>query len=478
MPRRSPSAWSSAWPSAIAASSAVWWSPVSRSPAPFEHEVEAGVKGELLEEVVVEPGPGLDPDARRSVEREPHREPRLGGRAQHACAAPALRRDRRRAVEDARQRLDERVVVHLVEHRDANRLRIGAHDHALAQQLVAERAPVGHRDVEEVGVRRQRLEAERAQARREPLALLDDRRDIGRRGERGERERGRQRRDRGRRLAVVQLGGDIRRRERVADARTREREDLRERPQHDHAVVEQRHRRHARVLEVRLVDDERPRLGQRVERAGRVVRPARERQDRRVVADLRPRQLRRDAIERVRRGRRDRDPVAGAGERAGAEQDQVVGARAEDDVLGLDAVVVGDRPAQLPVAARRVAAHAGERAGDRPGPRRRQRQRRRVLVEAQHLRRVDARERGDLVGRRSPACRPGTPARALSSPHRLGVRRHVLGGGERLDRRPDAASPASVRRCTVTGLRNVSRPSPPTARAQPPVGRTWLPPVA
>ena len=30
----------------------------------------------------------------------------------------------------------------------------------------------------------------------------------------------------------------------------------------------------------------------------------------------------------------------------------------------------------------------------------------------------------------------------------------------------------------VTGFKNVSIPSPPTERAQPPVGRTWLPPVA
>src|SRR5829696_3709699 len=40
------------------------------------------------------------------------------------------------------------------------------------------------------------------------------------------------------------------------------------------------------------------------------------------------------------------------------------------------------------------------------------------------------------------------------------------------------ARPSAVRRWTVTAFRNVSIPSPPIARAHPPVGRTWLPPVA
>src|SRR5207248_7469135 len=38
--------------------------------------------------------------------------------------------------------------------------------------------------------------------------------------------------------------------------------------------------------------------------------------------------------------------------------------------------------------------------------------------------------------------------------------------------------PSLVSRCTVIGLRNVSSPSPPTERAHPFVGSTWLPPVA
>ena len=113
-------------------------------------------------------------------------------------------------------------------------------------------------------MRRERREADRGERRREPLALLDRRRHVGRVGERGDRERGRERRDRRRRLARVQLGRELARGERVPDPRAGERERLRERPQHDHvAVVDQRDRGLAAVLEVRLVDDERPRVGQR-----------------------------------------------------------------------------------------------------------------------------------------------------------------------------------------------------------------------
>ena len=109
----------------------------------------------------------------------------------------------------------------------------------------------------------------------------------------------------------------------------------------------------ARVLEVRLVDDERPRVGQVAELAGRVVRAAGEREGRVGVADLRAGELRRDPVERVRgRLRRSRPSSPGPGEGARAEQDQVVGARAEHDVLGLDARVVARSPReQLAVAA-------------------------------------------------------------------------------------------------------------------------------
>ena len=68
-------------------------------------------------------------------------------------------------------------------------------------------------------------------------------------------------------------------RERVPDARARERERLRERADHDDVLVlDQPRRRLAGVLEVRLVHGERPRIGERPELAERIPRPARKRQ--------------------------------------------------------------------------------------------------------------------------------------------------------------------------------------------------------
>ena len=77
----------------------------------FEHEVEAGVERELLDQVVVQAGSGSHSHAPGAVEREPHRQPRFGGRAQKAAAPAAARRNRQRPVEDPRERLDEYVVV-------------------------------------------------------------------------------------------------------------------------------------------------------------------------------------------------------------------------------------------------------------------------------------------------------------------------------------------------------------------------------
>ena len=106
----------------------------------FEDEVEPGMERELLEKVVVEAGAGGDAHAARAVERDAHRDPRLGGRAQRAGAPTAARSDRRGPIEHPRERLDEQVVVRCVEHRDADRLRVGAHDQALPQQRLV-RAP-------------------------------------------------------------------------------------------------------------------------------------------------------------------------------------------------------------------------------------------------------------------------------------------------------------------------------------------------
>ena len=175
--------------------------------AALEHEVEAGVERELLEEVVVEAGAGRDAHAAGAVEREPHREARLGGRA-HGARAPARppaatgdgRSSTRASASTSRSSSS----------RSSTETRIAS---AYARTTMPcrssaspSRAAVVDGHVEEVRVRLERREAERAQRRREPLALLEHRRDVGRVGERRDRERGRQRRDRRRRLARVQLG--------------------------------------------------------------------------------------------------------------------------------------------------------------------------------------------------------------------------------------------------------------------------------
>ncbi len=108
------------------------------------------------------------------------------------------------------------------------------------KQRVGDRVGVVGRHVEEVRVRLERREAERAQpvgeAARAPRGRvvgsgLDASAAIASAAPTD--------RDRRRRLARVQLGGDVRRRECVADARAGEREQLGERAQNDHAVVEQ-----------------------------------------------------------------------------------------------------------------------------------------------------------------------------------------------------------------------------------------------
>ena len=109
----------------------------------------------------------------------------------------------------------------------------------------------------------------------------------------------------------MQLLRDHARGERIADARTRERECLRERAQHDHvAVLDERQRGLAAVLEVRLVDHERPRRRQLRQLAERAVRPAREREHRVVVAHLCTREQRRDPVERIGPRGLDGDSVA------------------------------------------------------------------------------------------------------------------------------------------------------------------------
>ena len=81
-------------------------------------------------------------------------------------------------------------------------------------------------DEDEVGVRRQRLEAERSQLPCEPLALLDDSKDVWRPLQSGDRERGGERRDGRRGLAAAELGREVAAGERIAGAGSRQAERL------------------------------------------------------------------------------------------------------------------------------------------------------------------------------------------------------------------------------------------------------------
>ena len=75
----------------------------------FEHQVEAGVEGELLEKVIVEAGAGGDADAALTVECEARREARLRRRADGARAAPSFRRRPRPTPRAARRRPRDRA---------------------------------------------------------------------------------------------------------------------------------------------------------------------------------------------------------------------------------------------------------------------------------------------------------------------------------------------------------------------------------
>jgi len=186
-------------------------------------------------------------------------------------------------------------------------------------------------------------------------------------------------------LTLIQLGRDVAACKRVAHPRTGEAEDLRERTEHDHTVVDQPGRSLARILEVRLVDDERPRARQVTELAGRVVRPAADRQHRVLVADLGPCDPHGDLEHRVGRIVRNRNAIPRAGERARDEHDQVVCTRTEHDVLRRNSGVAGDRLLEPRIAAVRIGVDAREFLRKRFGTGRGQQVGRRVAVEANDL---------------------------------------------------------------------------------------------
>ena len=137
----------------------------------LEDEVEAGVEGELLQEVVVEAGARRDADAACAVEREADAHARLGGRPQVAHGRPpepatGAGRSRARAIPPAGGRRP----------RDRGRspdpVREDAHDEPRAEERRAQLLRLLHRHEDEVRPRRQRLQPESAQAAREALALL------------------------------------------------------------------------------------------------------------------------------------------------------------------------------------------------------------------------------------------------------------------------------------------------------------------
>ena len=423
------------------------------------------MKGELLEQVVVEPRAGSDAHASCPIQPEPHAHSGLRSRANMANAAS-------RHVVVAGEHPEQQIVVLAIAHGDPDPASRQPDDAAAQEKPGADLHRVGGRDEDEVRARRQGLEPECAQLRREPVALFDDVRDIRRCSERGKRERDRQRRHGRRRLTRAKVRRRIALGEQIADARTGETERLRERADDDHAVVEQRHRRLARVLEVGLVDDERARRRKSLQVAEWIARPTAERQDGVVVADGRPRELRGHAKERIRGIRGDRDDVAGAGEGPSAEQDEVVSARAEHHVLRLDARVVGDRLVDQRVAAVGVGVDVGERRGDRPGTRARQRQRGDVAVEADDLHGIEARPRRERVGRLGPLVRPEPRCKLLHRATACACAGMPSTAASSSTVERTRASPAALSRCTVNGFRNVSSPRPPTDRAQPFVGRT------
>ena len=113
-------------------------------------------------------------------------------------------------------------------------------------------------------------------------------------------------------------------------------------------------------------------------------------------------QRRRDPVERVRR-RVDRRPRARPEKRLSQQKDQVVRARADDDVLGRQPGIRRSDLAERAVCPVRVLVEPRHALGERHL--RHARQRRRVLVELENGLARDAVALGDLVGRRGPDVR-------------------------------------------------------------------------
>ena len=350
---------------------------------------------------------------------------------------------------------------------------------------------------EEVGRRRSDVVAGRDERRPHPLAFLDRRIDVTEPG-RAERCRGDCRRrpgDRCRRPALGEQRRGRRVRYGVAHAERGEAEGLRHRPDHDEVLelVDPRRARPRAILDVRLVDhhcrlrlaarelDQRLRLDPAADGVVRVADPAELRLVLRV--DHGPAvQPGGDAVERIRRPV-DRRTHSGPEERLRDEEDEVVCACADDDVLRGEPDVGCRGLAEVAVRAVGVLLEPRHALGERHL--RHPRERRRVLVELEHgLGRNPVTGR-DLVDARSPRVRRKALADLLRAQACGAHAATAAPWSGRPSTRASGPTTSAARRApsadavtTWSGFRNASMPRPPVERASPPVGRTCVAPAA
>ena len=124
----------------------------------------------LLEEVVVNPGAGLDTHPARAVEAQAHWSPGFcGSRAGDGRCGRRIGRWRRPVEQPSRDCLDEVVVGLVAVDLHPDPVVVGAHDEPLPQQQVGECATIGDRDEEEVGVGDEQRQLDRAERRGQAL---------------------------------------------------------------------------------------------------------------------------------------------------------------------------------------------------------------------------------------------------------------------------------------------------------------------
>ena len=200
MPRLSPSASRTAWPSTIATSSTVWWASTSVSPCGADGEVDERVLGEREQHVVVERHAGADLAAAGAVEVDGHLDGALGRRPAHrggagGCGAAHGRAPVRWVWREVGDGLEEPGGLLRSPGRDT-KIVGNAHvadEDAPIEQRRPRRVRVGEPPEEhEVGVARHRLEAQPGEAGDDPVALvLDDARPSRASGRRARARRAR-----------------------------------------------------------------------------------------------------------------------------------------------------------------------------------------------------------------------------------------------------------------------------------------------